>query len=962
MGILEEEIPGTYEEFGDYYIAEELLRSEDNSNNSDILVVAETLNVRQETEMAIFMWLTTDIDIRFYVRNYEMSSFGNLVKFDPNAPFHYDTLTVASVHRRAAVSMFTAGALEDLDNMTILGGLQRNDSGMSVASAGKMKISSIGGAVDDAQVFEDNKFYIREALYTKFTLIIEKLLSVDFYLRKDTETINFIYNTGNLPSGAQAIQAASNVFMVKYCLAEKTFPMPRLFNAVVAMFCAYPDKDYGMMVLSNKARNIRSHVELMQYFMPVASRPSAETNLDEVFITHRSTIFGEISLYKLRREDVSVVLGLASSNMDDPKPGTGSQGSSVSYCSKVNENLDTENELDVLRAIMKEVLDTNFSQFSVFTIRVGNSTKSAKENTPVGFVVLRQFHDHNKLHDHYYLPKLEAHLDRLRAQIISLRIHPLFMGSADLIFRDLAKKTNFYDFYSITSNSDQMLSNDLKKMMMVLEPRHVKKSPTLFKPHKEPKRATTYVELRNHNYAKDHLIIYRHKLNPVKWFTNTNKIVILGFSSVAKAFLRQLIFLWNSKDQKNMDSYTCLTRVQVTLICEPGIVEAEYDNLFQCPYCSQSRKCYLSYSNRSCFIRDCCYRMDLRHWVHFIPGKVQAINRANKLVKLEGACEITYDTLFLCCDQNFVLQSPNESIENTPCNFVEINSRLAKFMLFYKVRALLEEMPRSYMILIYGDNLSVYECIGFLMNHGVDCSRIVFVKPHRFIGFSEEDKMKNPFWDKNIQLILDDMLGNNGLEIIEDHAFKHWVLRESTDFIMQVVFQHFPSRKHTSFECDLFISFGEGHMVPRHKQIFEASSIQLDNNYIVINEKFQTNDPNIYAAGRFVKIMPEPNYQYKYTSAREVAVKLLHHLGISPRADFDLRYELPYHFQAMLPLNYFITKVVLPVRYLSIQPVGSLKCSLTTYKNQTFCRVGLNNSMLVDEIVVVTKKVGCIWH
>ncbi|KAH8327104.1 hypothetical protein KR074_002746, partial [Drosophila pseudoananassae] len=957
IAIQEVEMPELREELGDFYIAEELMHQErEPQEEGDLLVVAEMNNKCQETELAIFIWMTTNFDIRYYVCNYEMGSFGNLVKFDPRMSFHYETLTVSSVHRRAAASMFTTDALEDLDAMTIVGGLQRNDSGMSVASVGKMKVSSINGTIEDAHVSKDNKFYMREVLYSKFKNILEKLHSLDYYLRQETNTINFMYNAMSKPPGPKAIREASNVFLVKCVMARQDFPLPRLFNAVVAMFSAYPDKDYGMMVIPKRAKAITSHMEVLQYFIPVASRPSDETNQEEVYITHRSTIFGEISLYKLEKDDVSVVHSLSLGNTTEVGSPAGSNSSSVSYCSKINLREETENELVVLDAIMKDVLENEYSDFHVFTIRCGNSTKPAKENTSVGFVVVRQFHDHSKLFDHYNLSRREAHLDRLRAEIISLRLHPLFIVSSSLILRELAKKTHFYDFYFITPFSGRTFSNDLKKMMMVLEPRAFKKAPIFFEPPYKRKKATSSVNLPTYNFSKDHLIIYRHRLFPVKWFTNNSRLVVIGFSSLTKAFLRKLIFQWNRKDQNNRGNYTCLSLVQVTVISSPGIVEAEYDSLFQCPYCYNIRKCYLSFNNRSCYIRDCCVRMDLRFWVHFVPGTVEFIERDKKFVKLQ-ACEILYDTLICLCSQDYVIRSSNEDvIKKIPCNFVELNCRLNKFMLYYKVRALLEEVPRTYLIVIYGNNLCTYECISFLIEHGVDHSRLVLVQPHRYTGFGEEDRLKNPYWDSNIQQILDDILSDNGMNIYDDFNFHHWVVHETTDFIMDVVFQHFPSRRMMTFECDLFISFDEGKISYQDKQLFMASKLEMDGDRLLVGENFQTSDPNIYAAGPCVKIRQEVNYQYRYTSEMEIAGKLLHHLGIAPQKDYEDRYNLPLHFQAMLPMNYFITKVVMPRRYLSCQLPSSMGCTMTTYKNNIFCRVGLSMNMIVDEIVVVTKK------
>jgi len=56
-------------------------------------------------------------------------------------------------------------------------------------------------------------------------------------------------------------------------------------------------------------------------------------------------------------------------------------------------------------------------------------------------------------------------------------------------------------------------------------------------------------------------------------------------------------------------------------------------------------------------------------------------------------------------------------------------------------------------------------------------------------------------------------------------------------------------------------------------------------------------------------------------------------------------------------MRYFITKVTMPRRYLQSHLNATENCNMTTYKNYTFCRVGLSTHMMVDEIVVVTKLV-----
>lgn len=78
---------------------------------------------------------------------------------------------------------------------------------------------------------------------------------------------------------------------------------------------------------------------------------------------------------------------------------------------------------------------------------------------------------------------------------------------------------------------------------------------------------------------------------------------------------------------ENSEIYTCLTRLQVTVIALPGKVEAEYDKMFKCQHCKNQRKCYMSHDNSPSYVRDTIRRMDLRYWVHFIGGTVNYINR-----------------------------------------------------------------------------------------------------------------------------------------------------------------------------------------------------------------------------------------------------------------------------------------------------------------------------------------------
>lgn len=70
------------------------MRTDEDAKNS-VIIVAELVNEKQDSHTAGFIWLDAKVDIRFYVQNFEMDMFGNLVKFSANKPFDYEQVTVS---------------------------------------------------------------------------------------------------------------------------------------------------------------------------------------------------------------------------------------------------------------------------------------------------------------------------------------------------------------------------------------------------------------------------------------------------------------------------------------------------------------------------------------------------------------------------------------------------------------------------------------------------------------------------------------------------------------------------------------------------------------------------------------------------------------------------------------------------------------------------------------------------
>lgn len=170
-----------------------------------------------------------------------------------------------------------------------------------------------------------------------------------------------------------------------------------------------------------------------------------------------------------------------------------------------------------------------------------------------------------------------------------------------------------------------------------------------------------------------------------------------------------------------------------------------------------------------------------------------------------------YDNLILSNCLRHCLDRCGQPDIGVPCNFIEINNRLDKFKLYYKMRLLLDEYQSNYNIVVHGFNLETYECMSFLLSHGVSAKQVVLVIPRCPIGTEVEQKVTSPWVDKNVQYIVNDMLTDLGVKIHHDLVFKNWTRHGQSQFIIEVVFSG-KLDKEVRFDCDLFISFIEGYM------------------------------------------------------------------------------------------------------------------------------------------------------
>ncbi|XP_061388706.1 cilia- and flagella-associated protein 61-like [Musca vetustissima] len=957
VDLVDRDRPDVKQQLGEYYIAEELLSESTNS----VLVITEISLIT-----AGFIWLNGHVDILHLLQNYDLDAFGNLIKFNPKELFKEKQIIVNSIRRQPINKLFIHREIDE-----IFKNLNDDYSNPPSDDEDLQRNSSDESNVSDERQLE---------CFEKLMKFVEKLKSYDFYVKLRKRRKNILYNISTENPNA-ALDAQSNVFVIHLFGLMQPHDHRRLFRYLLTGFAAFPQRNYCLLSISVAQPMTPMLFEMLKYFIPVTPRPGCKID-EHLFITHRSAIYGDITLYRVEPGDVEDIKRLLSDEvptiMAMPRSTQQTRRSTIasrmlfsiaatdtSHLSIIADDEDQlQYDLRIVLAILENIFSDPFSKYQGFIIKCGDSTQAKTENVTTGFVILRSFNSNANLEKHFLLPKLAEEPTRNMAEIMILKLHPLFHFQADVVFRELARQSNCWHFYHFRPTLYHCLSNDLLKNMQPLEPRRNKKL-WFERPQQEaelPSSQTKFsmpdFDIHPIDYAQDHFAAYQNNLSHSAYFGHTMNIVILGFTDICKAFLRLMIFSWQG--MKNIsDNCNCLPHVRITVICDPGVMEAEYENSFRCSSCENDADCWVNYRNCDAFVRDVTERMDLRNWVRFVSGKVKAIDTDNHLVKLESECEIYYETLLLMCHTEYGLPSGMITSEELPSNYIEINSRFDKLLFYHQLRFFQRDVSRSQCrIVVYGLHIRAFEFINFLIGHAVPGKSICLVMPHEMANLQMGLMLNDSSIDVRIEAILREMIEDLGVTIYERMNIEEIQYAGDGKIIKAVMFRSYLGEQKLLLNCDFFASYWEKYLSDEMQEVLEEAELDTEGQHILINENYQTSDRCVYAIGNFVKQRNEPNHQYRFVCPQEAAEKIIVALGLQANDANakEEKFSKPYLFQAQLPMEFYFFKITTPKRYLANHLDNEYGFPLITYSNGDFSRVRLNEHGMVEEIVIVTKK------
>ncbi|KAH8284808.1 hypothetical protein KR054_001225 [Drosophila jambulina] len=934
--MIDSEDPRLRREHGDFYIAEHLLEMEGTKGSEEIIIAEFEEEITEGVKGGGLMWLSNSVDVEQLATSFHLERLGNLVKYTPGLKHGHFEYDVFSAENRSLKTLYTTSKMDEL--------------------------------LADSEMHLDEKDHAsKKVLIAKFTHIYDELRSARYYYYayKDKLTIAF-----DLPEGesvrnsnrTQVLAQVSNAFLLKMFQLHPLVRPEYTFFALSAVFSAYPDLDYCVTMVPTTVAMSPCQRQLLQFFLQMYYRPNCTVE-ENVFVANRSTLFGEIRVLRMKSEDVDEIKHIISAqasrrytNIPDAEE------------ERTGVNNYTDEVLILFNQIVEDICDNSETDFSCFTIRCGHS-KWHSDCPMVGFIIVRSFQGYEELCRLFMLPRDQFNTTYNRGEVLIFKLHPFFQMWSSTIFRTVALYNDYQEIYYINYFNGISLPNDLTYNMMPLEPRRMKKNHfarAIFR-----RRSSKTINLHGAEKTTSRLRVFCYNLMPTKHLGAEQSLLIVGFSEICRAFMRIIIFSWNTKDLNKFRKFNCLPLIDLTIVVPQGVVEAAYDCEFRCAYCGDGRNCYVNTGNDHPYVRDSTQRMDMRHWVRFIPGTLKRIDRQKQIVDLVDGCRLHYDKLLIMDDMKFGFEDSEFEGGHTPSNYVVNNYRLDRIIFYHKLRETVQsEVP--YNIIVYGYGIAAYECLHFMVTHGCQTKNITYVQPHMMAGPEDQG---NPCVDALLDPIVLEMLADLGVTIYVSTNYSRFHFSEGDYSIKRVEFITIPRKNKIILDCTLFVNYNFNNMSSSLENILADADIVMADRSIVVNTRFCTSDPNIYAAGKNISIVPLPNYQYLHTNPQECAEKVSAPWRAESlnwnlmKSHFQLAFELgmlkivmqqrfirPFLFTGMLPMGYHIVKIIQPKPLLIGQLPADFTENMTTYEDGDFVRIRLNLKMIVTEIVCVTKK------
>ncbi|XP_052750264.1 cilia- and flagella-associated protein 61 [Galleria mellonella] len=642
-------------------------------------------------------------------------------------------------------------------------------------------------------------------------------------------------------SEATTICGEPNAFMIELFGLRDDIHERHAFDFLEAAFEVMNIYDYCLIRMPCADKTL----SLLQHFNYVPTKPYICCKY-ALFIAHRSSVMSKLRVREVELADIPQIAQLLH-NVD---------GKETLWTIENDLTRDKHNKAYVL--------------LSGFTI--------------IGVGILESPEQIDYIRAKYNIDSFHVHKYHVRGQGVSsgftslktVFVYPVFRAHYRFFARDIMRLSGTTALLWLTAYRNKWVShkaNNIASAMIPLIPRKSEIDCTSLPEFKE------IINLSKNIMTFSTWFIGKKLTSVPSAYVNT-RIVVVGASSTAMAFLNTLLF---------SDSISYLVFTNVTLISPQGLPYVKHSK-----YPTESMFSKFRY-NSDKFLKSVPYT----YYLNIVYGTVVEIDRHAKRVTLANGSKYYYDMLFLTFGKQY--QHPNylhellEWDEQFKAGKV-LYTRLDVPKLREEIKFVTNDVPDNvfivnsimdankalgyvkdffwqnydYKIIVYGASIHAYCCLATLLEMNVPPENIVFVEP-----FPPEDSKKSRvpvFYNVYIDQTIREVLSDLNVTVYRSYYFKSWTVDQSN--VTHVEFlSHF---KQIRLECSAFFYYGKRGINTQAFIAINKSGIGYDGG-ILINHKFKTKDPSVYAAGpatRYYRKYYADTRRQKYYDSYEVGQKL----------------------------------------------------------------------------------------
>lgn len=528
-----------------------------------------------------------------------------------------------------------------------------------------------------------------------------------------------------------------NAFAVEIVAATEEHEKGALAQLLEASFGCFPDRDYCVIGIPSTTPAF----PFLRYFVRVTPRPICNFE-QELYVLHRNCISCSLEVRSAMRSDLPVIEKLIA-NIHKQK-------NCLTDFKKAVGIIDDDDEFDID--------DTTEIPSSI------EAYVMLSNGTPVGIAVLKEEDDVEYLKTHYDLKNWfdERHNKTGSYGVIQhLTLTPIFQKRSRFFLKELHRLSDFSVLFYRLTPGDTVSIRRRRPLTAVL-------GDLLFvKPKVKPE--FNHVNLEGcepqpvvhridppftlHCSTKDTCSLPRNEINA--------KLVIVGSSETALAFLESLLYCYDNTRQVTFTNVTMIAPHVLNHQKEPN---AARDMMFV-------TTSNLSYSYLQMH--------QTKTYMSMLNGVLTEIDRKNKKIVLNDGEVLNYDFLFLMCGEQYQkpMRSDRKTYNEYPNNVFIINTETDASHSLHSLHNIMSTSSKSLSnkcIVVYGHNLHAYCCLSALLEFGVPVNYLVFVEP-----FPPETETIPPhavscFNDSDVDAKVQMTMLEIGITVYSNYYFQEW--------------------------------------------------------------------------------------------------------------------------------------------------------------------------------------------